>query len=166
LQKNYPTLLKAFSQYLQNFPNAHLIILGSGPDETYLKKLTHTLKIDQCVHFIGNTPQVADWMSLFDIFVLSSRYEGFGLVLVEAMQVGLPIIAANNSAIPEVLGEDYLGLYPTYDSEILAHRLIQFSTLEVQEESRMILRERLNQFDPILMEKRIDSVYLQAIQRL
>lgn len=166
LQKNYPTLLNAFSQYLQNFPNAHLIILGSGPDESYLKELTHTLGMGQCVHFIGNTPQVAEWMSLFEIFVLSSRYEGFGLVLVEAMQVGLPIIAANNSAIPEVLGEDYLGLYPTYDSEKLAHRLVEFSTLKVQEESRIILSERLNHFDPILMEKRINAIYLQAIERL
>ena len=122
--------------------------------------------ICKIVIWVGRTEHIREFLSKIDLFIFASKGEGFGLVLVEAMQVGLPIIAANNSAIPEVLGEDYLGLYPTYDSEKLAHRLVEFSTLEVQEESRMILSERLNHFDPILMEKRINAIYLQAIERL
>lgn len=164
IQKNYTTLFAAFSKYLKIFPNAYLIILGTGPDELLLRKLSQSLNIEDSVMFVGNTSKVAEWMSLFDIFVLASRYEGFGLVLMEAMQVGLPIIAANNSAIPEVLGKDYFGLFPTFDSENLALQLINFSDSEVQIKSKLVLGKRLDNFQPSLMEKRIDAVYLRAIQ--
>jgi glycosyltransferase involved in cell wall biosynthesis len=161
-QKDYPTLLQAFSVFLVNFPTAQLIILGSGPDYERLLKLTEMLKIRQNVKFIGNSNQVSEWMSLFDFFVLPSRYEGFGLVLLEAMQSGTPIIAANNSAIPEVLGEDYFGLFQTSDIDSLSLQLYDFSFAAKRLESKLHLDRRLEMFRPEVMGARIDSIYLDA----
>ena len=162
-QKDYPTLLQAFSSFLIKFPTAHLIILGSGPDYNLLHNLTEKLKVSQNVIFIGNSNQVSEWMSLFDFFVLPSRYEGFGLVLLEAMQSGIPIIAANNSAIPEVLGENYFGLFQTSDVNSLARQLYDFSFLAKRMESKVLLGQRLEMFRPDVMGARIDSVYLRAV---
>jgi glycosyltransferase involved in cell wall biosynthesis len=161
-QKDYPTLLQAFSVFLIDFPTAQLIILGSGPDYERLLNLTEMLKISQNVRFVGNSNQVSEWMSLFDFFVLPSRYEGFGLVLLEAMQSGTPIIAANNSAIPEVLGEEYFGLFQTSDINSLSDQLYDFSFAAKRLESKLHLEKRLKIFRPDVMGARVDSIYLDA----
>ena len=161
-QKDYPTLLRAFSFFLLHSPTAQLIILGSGPDEEKLNKITQDLEITQNVKFVGNSNQVSEWMSLFDFFVLPSRYEGFGLVLLEAMQSKTPIIAAKNSAIPEVLGEDYFGLFQTSDVTSLSQQLFNFSFIAKQKESKRVLEKRLELFRPDIMGARVNSIYLKV----
>lgn len=162
-QKDYPSLLNAFSLFINSFPDAQLIIIGSGPDESNIRKLVVQLGISEHVHFKGKTNHVREWMSAFDVFVLSSIYEGFGLVLLEAMQAEAPIIAARNSAIPEVLGESYLGLFTTSDVLELEKKLLEFSSHETREESKMALVGRLKLFRPEVMENRINSLYVKSI---
>lgn len=162
-QKDYPSLLQAFSLFIKKFPDAQLIVIGSGPDEAIIREKVLQLGISNQVHFKGKTSYVREWMSAFDVFVLSSIYEGFGLVLLEAMQAKAPIIAARNSAIPEVLGETYLGLFTTSDIYDLEKKLVQFSSLQIREESRNALIERLDIFRPEIMENRVSSLYIKSI---
>jgi len=91
-QKDVETLLKAFSKY---DGDERLIIIGDGPDRKKLEKLSTQLKIDKKVVFLGeiNNPYV--YMQHAKLFILSSKSEGFGLVLVEALYCGAKVISSN-----------------------------------------------------------------------
>ncbi len=98
--KDYPTLLKAFSIVLQEF-DAELYILGDGPKRDQLIRLSQDLNIYSRVKFLGFVDNPFAYMMLADIFVLSSQWEGFGNVIVEAMSVGLPVISTKCPYGPE-----------------------------------------------------------------
>jgi len=119
-QKDYPTLLSAMRQVIDSGIDAELFIVGEGVEKENLIELTLELGINERVHWLGRTPFVNEFISQLDLFVLPSIYEGFGLVLLEAMQANKPIVATNNSSIPEVLGKDYAGLFETSNVEKLS----------------------------------------------
>lgn len=107
LQKNLTTMLKMVKQ-LQNMGySTDLQILGVGPEQSSLNRLSNQLGISQSVNFLGEKEDPTLFIREADVFILTSLYEGFGLVLLEAMDVGIPIVASRISAIPEVLGNDY-----------------------------------------------------------
>jgi glycosyltransferase involved in cell wall biosynthesis len=97
-----------------------------------------------------------------DIFVLSSLYEGFGLVLLEAIDAGVPVIAPNNSAIPEVLGEDFPGLTVTGDVQGFFEKMIQYTSVETREKVLQNQYVRLNQFRAEVMCAKILEIYRAA----
>ncbi len=156
-QKNFPILLKAFSLAVRGNPSFHLYIIGDGPLKQELQTLAEQLEIGSAVTWLGRTKRIPQFLSSIDLFVLPSKYEGFGLVLLEAMAAGTPILAANNSAIPEVLGKDYPGLFATYNSEELADKIKEFPRLKGQYEE--ILKKRLVLFGPQIMYQKIEDIY-------
>ncbi|RUS42612.1 glycosyltransferase [Cohnella sp. AR92] len=80
------------------------------PDSpVYLRELTSQLGLTEEVAFLGNRPDVADLLPGYDVFVLPSRTEGFGLVLLEALASGLMVLASRLDGPQEILGEDRLG---------------------------------------------------------
>lgn len=87
-----------------------LEIVGAGSLLGELTTMTKDLGLTNSVSFLGRTDDVEGFISSLDLFVLTSKFEGFGMVLLEAMSTGCKIVAARNSAIPEVLGEDGAGL--------------------------------------------------------
>jgi glycosyltransferase involved in cell wall biosynthesis len=122
-QKNYPTLLKAFSIAKINNSRISLHIVGDGYLKKDLQNLAKELQIEDSIAWLGRTDQITEFLEQLDLFILASEYEGFGLVLLEAMHSGIPILAANNSAIPEVLGTNYPGLFETFDQNCLADKI-------------------------------------------
>lgn len=156
-QKNYPTLLNAFSLVVRENPTFHLYVIGDGPLKTQLYRLANELEIESSVTWLGRTDKIPQFLSSIDLFVLSSKYEGFGLVLLEAMAAGIPILAANNSAIPEVLGTRYPGLFETYDSVELAKKILEFPKFKNEYEES--LKERLHLFHPQVMYQKIQKIY-------
>jgi glycosyltransferase involved in cell wall biosynthesis len=108
-QKDHPTLLRAFARVHGNLPEARLAILGSGPLEAETRALTVELGLEDAVVLPGRT-EIRDWLERADVFVHSSRWEGFGIVLLEAMLAGLPIVATRVSAVPEVVVDGETGL--------------------------------------------------------
>lgn len=162
-QKDYPTLLNAFSNVLKSVPNTDLYVVGEGYLQKDLIELSKSLGINNKVHWLGKTEYIKEFLSKIDLFILPSKYEGFGLVLLEAMVAKKPIIAANNSAIPEVLGKSYDGLFSTGDINALAQQIKtaitdnSFSERLVQSYS-----SQLNLFDPSKMNTNIEKVYTNA----
>jgi len=159
-QKDYPTLLNAFSNVLKSFPNIELYMVGEGYLQKNLIEFSKSLGINGKIHWLGKTEYINEFLSRIDLFILPSKYEGFGLVLLEAMVAKKPIIAANNSAIPEVLGKTYGGLFSTRDANALAHHIKtvirdkNFSESLVQSYA-----SQLNLFDPSEMNRNIKNVY-------
>jgi glycosyltransferase involved in cell wall biosynthesis len=101
-----------------------------------------------------------------DVFCLTSKYEGFGLVLLEAMQSELPIIAANNSAISEVLGHGYPYLFTTSDTADLLEKMELLTSERHRKDAIAYLQERLKKFSPFVMATKIDSIYMECLNQI
>lgn len=132
-QKDFPTLIRAFERVRRVQP-ARLMILGIGPQEAELRALTRELGIDSEVVFPGFVQNPYKYMAQAAVFVLSSAWEGFGNVLVEAMGVGTPIVSTNCPGGPaEVLGHGKYGwLTPVGDSEAVARAILKVLGGEVK----------------------------------
>jgi len=94
-EKRLDILIKAFAILSKQIPNIVLTIIGDGPEKDKLKLLTHKLGVNNRINFIGYQKKtaIADILRNNDALVLSSDVETFGVVIVEAMSVGLPVIA-------------------------------------------------------------------------
>jgi len=163
-QKDLKTMIKGFSQLVHQGSDAHLFVVGTGSLLNELEALTMELRIDQRVHFLGKTNRALSFLSKLDVFVLTSQYEGFGLVLLEAMSLNVPIIATNASAIPEVLGVDHPGLFKLGDECDLAQKL--YSTQEKGFRDNIInfQKLRLEKFSCGAMSTSTISLYEETVR--
>jgi glycosyltransferase involved in cell wall biosynthesis len=101
---------------LEGIPDAHLVVLGEGPQRAELERLA-----DGRVHLLGRVPDVAAWLRRADLLVHPVRWEGFGLALLEAMLASLPVVGTQVSSIPEIVVDGETGLLvPPDDPEALA----------------------------------------------
>ena len=105
--KDYPTLLRAFARAPQM---ARLLVLGAGPQQSELITLAAQLGLERRVRFLGFEPNVKRWMQAADGFVLSSRYEGLPMVLLEAGACGVPAVATDVPGTREVVINGVNGL--------------------------------------------------------
>jgi glycosyltransferase involved in cell wall biosynthesis len=104
-EKDYETLLKAFRLLIDYGIQCELQLVGDGPTKLSIEKLADELRIKSLVKFLGILPNPSKAYQSFDVFVLSTFYEGHSLVLMEAMSYALPIVATNVSSIPDVLDD-------------------------------------------------------------
>jgi glycosyltransferase involved in cell wall biosynthesis len=123
-QKGVGFGLKAFGRIAEQFPNAHLVIAGEGPLRSALENEAHWMAAGSRVHFLGWRSDVSFVLAALDILLVPSLWEGFGLVMLEAMAQAVPIIASDVSAIPEVVVHGETGLLvPPRDADALAEAL-------------------------------------------
>lgn len=98
-----------------------LVVLGEGPERTTLQRLAQELGLERRVFLLGRVPDVAAWLGRATVFVHPARWEGFGLAVLEAMLAGVPVVATNVSALPELVVDGESGvLVPPDDAEALA----------------------------------------------
>ena len=162
-QKDYPTLFNAFSNVLKSMPNIDLYVVGEGYLQKDLIELSKSLGIKDKIHWLGKTEYIKEFLSKIDLFILPSKYEGFGLVLLEAMVAKKPIVAANNSAIPEVLGKTYEGLFSTGDVKALVKQIkTAISDNNFSERLVQSYSSQLELFDPSKMNINIKNIYSNA----
>ncbi|MBK0404497.1 glycosyltransferase [Adhaeribacter sp. BT258] len=121
--KNQSGLIKAFHKLLPEFPDLELRIIGFGPSEKALKNLAQELGLlNKTVFFEGKkeAAEVAAFMRRADVFVLPSFYETFGVVLIEALASGTPVIASKVGGVPEVFGKEHgILIEPGNEDELL-----------------------------------------------
>ncbi|KIZ54634.1 hypothetical protein UM92_08130, partial [Bacillus safensis] len=106
-EKGQKKLISAFSQLHKHYPKAVLYIVGEGPLKRELKDHTKKLHLEHCVFFVGQLENPFSLLDECDCFVLSSDYEGQGLVLMEAMILKKPIIATDVTGVHSVLEGGY-----------------------------------------------------------
>jgi len=108
-------LIDAFAELTKRRNDVLLLIIGDGPLRAELENQVLALNLDGHVRFLGFIPneELVFWFNAADLFVLPSLGEGFGIVLIEAMSCGIPIVASNVGGIPEIINEDNLGVLTT-----------------------------------------------------
>lgn len=94
-QKGFDLLLQGFSRFREEYPLAGLTVLGEGPDRADLEAEARRLGIVEAVRFPGHSDCVLAEVAAADLFVSSSRYEGFSNAILEAMALGTPVVATN-----------------------------------------------------------------------
>lgn len=166
-QKNIPLLLQACKILLERSDiDFELLIVGVGPQDFHLQELSRTLGISRVVKWKGETHNVAEFYDQLDLFVLTSNYEGFGLVLLEAMSKGLPVVARNISAIPEVLGSTHSGLVSRDDAQSFAQKITQVLTDTTLYNNIVNYQAlRLNKFSITNTQRQLESLYFSLLTR-
>ena len=138
-QKGIDILLKAFAEVNHK---STLLIVGHGKEEYNLKKLTTKLNIDNTVHFLGTRSDIPKILSICDCFVLASRFEGLGIVILEAMASKKPIIISDFEAGEDMIKNGVEGLVvPKENVESLKNAMARLKS------------------DPNLMKKLAQSAY-------
>lgn len=157
-QKDLVTLINAFALVASNNQNLTLKIYGEGSERASLERLSESLSLKERVRFMGKTDSVDEAMQEFELFILSSIYEGFGLVLLEAMSNNVPIICSNSVAAVEVLGSSHPLIFRIGDAKELAYKIehaINQDLSEVLDHQK----KRLEIFSPKLMLEKVMYVY-------
>ena len=134
LHKGFDLLIDAFHLFAQKDPDWKLDIVGEGQEEQLLKKKIADYGLEQRVTIHPFTSHIQDYYTQAQVYVLSSRWEGFGLVLVEAMAHGLPVVSSDLPTSHEIMGDAAL-YFPVGDTRQLARRLEEATRLDWQARS-------------------------------
>lgn len=133
--KGHADLLQAARIMLAARPDLRFWIVGEGSLAASLQEQARQLGIDSAVRFFGYQRDVASLMAASDVVLLPSRYESFGIVLIEAMSHGKPIVASSAGSIPEVVRDGVHGyLVPPHNIEALSRRVLQLAANPLQAE--------------------------------
>jgi glycosyltransferase involved in cell wall biosynthesis len=129
-QKGFDLLLEAFARAADKLPSASLAIFGEGPERPALKLLADRLGISGRIVMPGTTKTPQEWLEAGSIFVLSSRFEGFPNVLLEALLTGMATVAFDCPWGPSEIfrNEESYPLVPAADVDALAAALIRVAT--------------------------------------
>lgn len=119
--KGQSTLLHAFKEISSTYPNARLLLVGDGPDRTYFEGLSNG---NPRIVFAGFQTNVADYIAAMDCFVFPSNEEGLGSSLLDAMHLGVPVVASNVGGIPEIIDDQRGELVPPGDAKKLAEAVV------------------------------------------
>ncbi|MBC7350802.1 MAG: glycosyltransferase [Thermogutta sp.] len=106
--KDHLTALRAF-RYLRDIP-MKLILVGDGPTRSEIESTIRSLNLEDCVRILGYREDVPEVLAAGDIFLLTSLNEGIPVTIIEAMMVGLPVVATEVGGVPEIVAKDETGL--------------------------------------------------------
>ena len=151
-QKDFTMLIRAIDKVNLDKP-VSLIILGEGPEREHLEKLIISLNLKDQIKLPGYVMDPSPYFEFADIFILSSAWEGFGNVLVEALEKGTPVVSTDCKSGPsEILdGGKYGALVPVNDHNLCAHAIEE--TLTRKHDKQMLIeRSKLFSVNKISME--------------
>ena len=116
--------LRACHRVIGSGTKIRIVIAGSGPEERNLRKLATSLELDHQVTFVDDSTDMRTFLSAMDVFCLPSLQQGIGILLLEAMALGRPVIASGVGGILSVLDNNQRGVVvPASDSRELAHAI-------------------------------------------
>jgi glycosyltransferase involved in cell wall biosynthesis len=160
-EKAYPDLLAALKSALASQPALHSLIVGQGPLESEVRELHSSLGLGERCHILGYRRDVLRILAASDFFVLASKFEGYPLALMEAMAVGLPVVATRVGGIPDAVinGREGLLVGPR-DTKALALS-IQRMAADAAGRRRMAeaARARAPQFDVRRTVRVVEDTY-------
>jgi glycosyltransferase involved in cell wall biosynthesis len=164
--KGYPDLLTAARAVVDRVPNVRFLAVGRGPLEGELRKRHRELGLGDHFTFLGFRPDAVQVMSAFDVFCLASHHEGLPIALMEALALGLPVVATDVGGIAEVVtdGHDAV-LVPPAQPHRLADALTALALdPDRRSEMRTAAHARSAAFDAPRAVREIEAVYREVVE--
>ncbi|KKD36789.1 glycosyltransferase family 4 protein [Limnoraphis robusta] len=163
-RKGISELIDAFAQIALDFPNAHLYLVGDGPDKQLFETQAQKISVSDRIHFEGFQPEPQRYLLATDIFVLASHRDPSPLVIPEAREAGCAIVASDVDGIPEALEGGKAGVLVTpKNSHALA---IALRELLSHPDLLQQFRERAKQNLEDLQVSRVNQETLEVYQEL
>lgn len=163
VQKDYTTLIKGYKLAVENGVKEKLYIVGDGPDRKEIENTIKENNLEKNIVLIGKTTNPYVWMKNSKLFVHSSKYEGFGLVIVEAAIIGKAIISSDCKVGPkEILGDgEYGKVFSVGDFNELSMSLIELlSSQEIRIQYEEAAKKRAKDFEAEKIMKDYDRIIL------
>lgn len=164
-EKGFDTLIKSFAKKFKD-KEAVLYIGGDGSQRSWLEALSVENGVKDQIIFLGalSRDDVSKWMNKCDCFVLPSRYETFGVVYIEALASGRPVIGALNGGAEDIINNLNGYLIPIDDIDILAEKMIEvYDNIESYDEEEIRI-DCLKRFSPKVIVNKIISVYKEVLK--
>jgi glycosyltransferase involved in cell wall biosynthesis len=165
--KGLDVLIRSMALLREEDETVRLVLAGDGPQRAELEELTAALGLREQVQFIGNQsrPSVARLLNECTLFVLPSRYESFGIAIVEALACGKPVVATAVDGIPEIIEDGTNGILVEPDDAVVLASAIRRVLRDAD------LRERLGQAGRIRVKdwflwQHMGENYTHAFQEL
>jgi phosphatidylinositol alpha-1,6-mannosyltransferase len=167
--KRVDVLIRTMSEVVARDPRVVLLIGGQGKEEARLRQLRDELELKDNVRFAGyiESDRLPEYFASSDAFAFHSQVETFGIVFVQAMASGLPIVAANTSCVPDVLTADNGFLVTAFDTSAFADAVLTLAgdralARRIGDNNR---RRAVSEFDWDLITARYEDALRQAIDR-
>jgi len=166
-EKNWTTLLEAAAKVLHEFDNARLVILGGGPEYDKLRNLSSSLGVGSSVDLLGgiSPEKVPGYLTAADIFLFASVTETQGLVIMEAMAAGLPVVAVDATGSQDAIEHGVHGLLTENDSDGMANAVKQLlENDELRFKFSQAARRRVNDFGIRTLVDKLLEIYALAVR--
>jgi glycosyltransferase involved in cell wall biosynthesis len=164
-KKGFEVLIRAFRAYLDAGHQGHLTIGGDGEERPMLEQLIQKLALDQQVTLSGWVREVGAFLAQGDVFVLPSLDEPFGIVVLEAMAAGKPIIATRTKGPVEILDDDHAYFCEIGDDQTLSQAMQEVARFPEQasEKAKLSSQRYLEQYSAEAIVPRVEAVYRQLL---
>lgn len=130
-EKDYINMITAFAKMIETYPNSTLLIAGIGPERDEMEQLCSDKGIQGRVHFLGIRRDIPQLMNAADAYVMSSKWEGMPIVLLEASASALPIVATDVGGNREVVQDNMTGLLVRPgDSDHLCEQMVNMMAFD------------------------------------
>lgn len=166
-EKNWKTLIRGCARVMKKLKNTRLAIIGEGPEKNDLENLVAELELQSRVEFFGKLPfeEIPYYLKAADLFVFASVSETQGIVTMEAIASGLPVVAVDATGTRDVLDHGVQGLLTDNDPDSLAYAIDKVLThRDLFERFRAATKEKTKSFDIFVQAKKLVGVYEQAIR--
>jgi len=165
--KNQSMLIKAFTSSFIGQLDIKLTIVGDGSEYVRLRTLIKQLNMQKQIQLYGraNREQVRNLLQNSDAFVLSSKYETFGIVVIEALSCGLPVVVTKCGGVEDIVVSSKLGLISDINQKCLSENLINLLKNKSNYNKNYISEYVKNNFSEEVVIKRVEKIYRKVIEK-
>jgi len=165
LQKNQRLIIQASYYLLKKYPEMRFVLVGDGQMLKKVKEYARESELDGYVIFTGERTNIADYYSIFDMFVFPSFWEGLPIVLLEAMASRVPVICSNIASHLEIVKNNYsaLTVNPYEADELISKISMLYKNPELRDKLVQNALIEVTQYDENEMTKKIESAYERVL---
>jgi glycosyltransferase involved in cell wall biosynthesis len=164
-EKGLHYLIHALAKVRETFPAVKLLVGGTGEKERHFKRLVHENHLGENIHFLGFLDNSFTLLNQINLLVVPSRSEGYGVIAVEGLAAGLPVVASQVGGLTEILSDGIGVLVPPKDERALASSIISLlkqpqRMKDIGERGR---RRAFEMFTPMRFIQQLEELYLRLV---